>query len=111
MAATGTVNPLDGAILVNAEDCLGQPAAGVDLSLDSTFSPGTDPFYFLDGSAVSAQTQPATSSDAIGGFANVRPGLATLSATLASNGQLYARLPAYVRPQSLTVIWLQPMPL
>jgi hypothetical protein len=113
MAVTGNPLPQDGAIWVNTEDCLGQPAAGVELSLNQDFTTGTDPFYFLGGSAVSASalTPPATSSDAIGGFADVMPGLPTLSATQASNGQLYAQFNAYVRKQSLTVIWLQPTPL
>ena len=112
MSVQGTVDDATGAIWVNTEDCLGQPAAGVALSLAPPWNEGTDPFYFVGGSPAPASTQAQTSDEAIGGFADVTPGRPVLDASLASNGELYARVTsAYVRSETLTVIWLQPTPL
>jgi hypothetical protein len=108
----GTVPDSTGAIWVNTEDCQGRAAAGVELSLDPTWSQGTDPFYFLDGAPEPAATQDQTTTDAVGGFADVTPGRGTLTATLASNAERVASFTtAQVRRQSLTVVWLRPTPL
>jgi hypothetical protein len=120
MSAAGTVSPEDGALWINTEDCLGQPAAGVALSLDAPWNEGADAFYFQNGAAVDVQTQDETSINAsvggftdvaIGGFANVTPGRPALTATLTSNGELYAQFAVYVRRQNLTVVLLEPTPL
>ncbi len=69
------------------------------------------PSILLGGAPVDGTTQTETGDDAVGGFADVTPGRPTVSATLASNGEVYARFTAYVRANSLTVVWLQPTPL
>jgi hypothetical protein len=113
----GTVEPTDGAILVNTQDCLGQPAEGVQLSLAGPWAAGTgaqgvDPFYFLNGAPFDAATQPQTSTEGLAGFADVLPLRGELTATLAANGEVYARFASgQVRPKSLTVVWLPPTPL
>jgi len=122
MAATGTVDPDAGALWVNMEDCLGQPAGGVVLSLDAPWKESADGFYFQSGAPVAAETQDETSINdsvggladvAIGGFADVTPtpGTPEITATLASNGEDVAQFTAIVRKQALTVISLGPTPL
>jgi hypothetical protein len=118
----GHVHPGTGAIWVNMEDCDVQPAAGVTLSLDSSFSAGTDPFYFVGTAPVATNVQDETSIStgvgdlgqvAIGGFADVMPGRPTIRATPASSPGAgpYAVFNAYVRVRALTFVWLQPTPL
>ncbi len=107
----GHVPPGTGAIWVDTEDCRGDEAAGVRLSLDPPFAKGTDPFYFLNGAPVDAATQGETTSDAIGGFADVSPGRPEITATIASNGEVYARFTASVRAMGITFVELRPTPL
>jgi hypothetical protein len=109
-SGNGSVDPARGALLVHTLDCIGHPAAGVALSLDTMFSPGTDPFYFVSGSPVAGQTQ--TDEEGLGGFANVMTpsgfGTPQMTATLAANDEMIAVFTATVRPMTLTEIWLSP---
>ena len=109
MSGNGTVDDTTGVLWVNTLDCLDGPASGVSLALDCMFAKGSDPFYFVSGSPVGTLDQ--TGADAIGGFADVKPGTPTLTATLAANGEAMAVFAAQVKQQSLTVIWLSPTPL
>ncbi len=110
ISGNGSVDPGTGALLIHTLDCLDQAAAGVTLSLDAEFGPGTDAFYFLNGSPVATQTQ--TDSGGIGGFADVmtRDGSGTpkITAALAANGETVAVFAATVRPMAVTEIWLSP---
>lgn len=112
-SVAGSVVATDGAILVHAEDCLGQPAEGVQLALEGAWAGigalAPDPFYFVGGSPQPSSTQAQTTTEGEGGFADVLPLRGALTATLASNGELYASFSsALVREKTLTVVWLQP---
>ncbi len=90
-------------------DCLGAPAPGVQLGVVcGSPTSDTEHFYFQDGSPVA--TLQATATDAIGGFANVSMGNATLTATLAATGQSIASFVPYIRPSTITFVTLTPTP-
>ncbi|APR86577.1 Hypothetical protein A7982_11926 [Minicystis rosea] len=105
MSGGGTVDDTKGALFVYTRDCLGDDAPGVHLDLDP---PNIDGFYFVNGSPVALQQ--GTSTDAIGGFANVTPSTITLTAKLVESNKPIALFTALVRTKTLTYITLTPTP-
>jgi hypothetical protein len=102
----GTVDDTKGALFVYTRDCLGAPAPGVALTIVPLDV--AKYFYFVNGSPVDAQT--TTTTDAIGGFANVNAGTVTLTANLGVKGKKLALFTAHVRPATLTYVTLTPTP-
>jgi hypothetical protein len=94
-----------GEVAAVVKDCLGNPAPGVTLSID-TSDPATRVFYGRDLSSGAM----ATDIDGTGGFYNVPPGTHVITAQPANLAQPSNRFQVYVNPGVVTETQIYPMP-
>lgn len=93
----------DGLVVIRAYDCLGQPAAGVDLSSDED----GQVFMFVDG--LPRVGVEVTDMSGLGGFMNVPPGFVHVTGTHTENGRTTGSESLAVRPRWLTFGDVQPI--
>ena len=110
-ALSGALASTDGGlIVVQMYDCAEHPAAGIHFEVDV---PAAVPFFLVYGTA-SMQTRTSvydgTLGTAIGGFANVTPGAALVSARLGTRGPRLDWYNVHVRARSVTQLALRPYP-
>lgn len=101
---TSDIDPEAGFVNIAMYDCMDRRAAGVHF--DIAPAAGTTPFYAL----ASAASGTATETDATGngGFINVPPGIVTLTATLASTGELLSTETTLIRKATLSYQTIRP---
>lgn len=99
-------DPSRGHIGGNARDCAFMNAAGVTFSVN-TLDADTTPFYFQGSTPDKTATQ-TDSATAIGGFANLPPGLAEVEYHLAKTGQKIGKVTVQVRAGHLTFLQFEP---
>jgi hypothetical protein len=93
----------DGLVVIRTYDCLGQPAAGIELSSDGD----GQGFMFVEGlPRVGAEV---TDMSGLGGFMNVPPGFVHVTGTHSANGRTTGAESLAVRPQWLTFGDVQPI--
>lgn len=83
-------------------DCEGNTASGVALSSDSE---GT-PWYFADG--LPTASTGVTSSDGLGGFVNMQPGLAMVDMTAPGGISIAGPQSVVIRPGWLSAVFVRP---
>jgi hypothetical protein len=97
-----TQSPGAGVLAMRLYDCNGSPAEGVEISQDR----GGQPWYFVDG--LPSRDATATTAQGLGGFANVPPGIAVLSAKLEDGMSLGPGQSVLVRAGWLTTLAFDP---
>ena len=94
-----------GDVAAVVKDCLGNPAPGVTLSIESN-DPVTHVFYGRDLSSGAT----ATDIDGTGGFYNVLPGTHVITAQPAGLAQPSSQFQIYVNPGVITETQIYPRP-
>lgn len=94
--------PGAGIISINAFDCVGPAAAGVQVALNVD----AVPFAFIDGLPIAFED--TTTDDGAAGFANVPPGLVVVKGFRAGTQDLIGLEAVLVRPSWVTVTALMP---
>src|SRR6185369_15403414 len=104
LAAKVTLDPTKGLVLIRTVDCQEDPTAGASMSITPH---DTETRFFVINSDA---TQNATETDASGnaGYANVDPGIATLTGTIGDKGKEFGQVTAPVRANSATFTALRP---
>lgn len=100
-----TLDPARGIVVVAIRDCGLRRAAGVRFSL-STADSTTTPFYLVSGLPDPSTTE--TTLDGVGGFVNVPPGNAVVTAVLAATGREIGKAAFFVRADALTDVIVVP---
>jgi hypothetical protein len=110
----GRQDPSLGSVIFLARDCLGSAAEGVSASIDGASTPvegglptGTR-FYFANG--LPSLSVSSTDLRGIGGFINVVPGTHVVTAVRQSTGMTIAKISVLVRPGTITLASLSPLP-
>jgi hypothetical protein len=106
-AQMGTVS---GFVVVQMYDCEERAAPGIHFELDM---PGALPFFILNGiptPGLQTTVYDARLATAMGGFANVNPGVVIVSARLGTKGPRLDWYNVNVRPQTVTQLELRPYP-
>jgi hypothetical protein len=109
-AAGATVDPDAGHAITFALDCTatyGTFAPGMAFSCDKTTSE-TRNFYFVNG--LPSTTAASTDTSGIGGFANLPPGVVTLTDKVASSGTRAGSVSVLIRPGVITFSPIAPSP-
>jgi hypothetical protein len=94
-AGGNTWMPDRGIVLLNAFDCLGQPAANLTYSIGGTIDPATFIFYLVGSYPTTNST--ATDYTGYGGLVNVPVGVSTIAATLNPGGHKVSTTSILVR--------------
>lgn len=103
-----TIDPARGHFAVNASDCNFSPAPGVTLTAKSA-DDKTSPFYFLNGNPDT--TAKATDGvSGIGGFVNLPPGFALVTATSTVAGKSLGAQQFTIRAGTFTTSSFAPQP-
>lgn len=106
--ALGTqVDPTKGHLGLSFRDCAGNQAPGVQFTSNLSDA-GTIRNYII--SRFPSATATATDADGVGGFVNVPPGTATITANLTGQTQVMATANAFVRAGYITFVNLLPSP-
>jgi len=107
-AVSAVLDPSRGLLFARLGDCDGHITPGVQLELEQA-DEKTTRYYFEDG--VPNLTSTWTTETGLAGFVNVRPGLVSLRARLASTGQLIGARTVLVRAGTLSALYFPPTPL
>ncbi len=84
-----------GIVLLNAFDCLGQPADNISYSIGGTPDSATFIFYLVNGLPTTDAT--VTDSTGYGGLVNMPVGVSTIAATIAPSGRKVSNISILVR--------------
>ncbi|HKP63362.1 MAG TPA: hypothetical protein VJV78_41790 [Polyangiales bacterium] len=103
----GTLDPARGHMMLIADDCAGDPQAGMTFDIPQKDSK-TVQFYVVD--QVPQTTAKETPSEGDGGFLNVPAGTAVIKATVAKTGLESATVSVLIRAGFMTVTYIRPMP-
>ena len=103
-----TLDPEKGQLTLAMRDCNLQIAQGVSISISP--NDGIAKPLYLSGS-IPDPAATSTKADGLAGYANVQPGLVTITATLEATGQKLGEYAAIIKKGRLTTFVMPPTPL
>lgn len=103
-----TLNPERGHLSASVVDCDLKRVSGIVLEADPM--PADARVFYLENKLPNPQ-RTSTDENAQAGFANLAPGLVTITAKIAESGKIVARYPALVQADRFTTFVLPPTPL
>ncbi len=106
--AGATLDPEKAQLTLAMRDCNLQVAQGVSISISP--DDGIAKPLYLSGS-IPDPSATATTADGLAGYANVQPGLVTITATLQATGQKLGSYTAIMKKGRLTTFVMPPTPL